>query len=171
MYWVPETMRTLMSEVQLRPATAADIAAILAVTKAAYASHAGRLDPPSGVVREQPEAVERYLNDGGVIVAEVDGQIVGAVRYEPRDDHLYLGRLAVAPAWQRQGIGRRLVEAVEEWALLLGLDEVHLGVRMELTEYHDLYRRLGYVDNGTAPFKHDERYHYLKMKKRVRSDA
>lgn len=159
-----------MSDVQLRPATVADIPAILAVTKSAYALYNGRLDPPSGVVHEQPDAVERYFETGGVIVAEVGGEIVGAVRYEPREDYLYLGRLAVAPAWQRQGIGRRLVEAVEEWALLLGLDEVHLGVRMELTENHDLYRHLGYVENGTAPFRHDARYHYLKMKKRVRND-
>ncbi len=157
-----------MGDVQLRPATVADVPAILAVTKAAYALYIDRLDPPSGVVREQPEAVERYFVAGGVIVAEADGEIVGAVRYEPREDYLYLGRLAVAPAWQGRGIGRRLVEAVEEWALLLGLDEVHLGVRMELAENSGLYRHLGYVENGTAPFRHDPRYHYLKMKKRVR---
>ncbi len=160
-----------MGDVQLRPATVADVPAILAVTKAAYAPYTDRFDPPSGVVREQPESVERYFVTGGVIVADKDGEIVGAVRYEPHDDYLYLGRLAVAPAWQGRGIGRRLVEAVEEWALLLGLDEVHLGVRMELTENRDLYRHLGYVENGTAPFRHDERYHYLKMKKRVRGDA
>ena len=157
-----------MNEVRLRPATAADIPAVLAVTAAAYAAHAGRLDPPSSVVRETPETVAAYLSRGGIIVAETDGEIVGAVRYEPYADYLYLGRLAVAPAWQGRGIGRRLVEAVEEWAVLLGLDEVQLGVRTELSANRELYRYLGYVENGYAPFNSDPRYSYLKMKKRLR---
>ena len=156
-----------MSEVQLRPATAADIPAVLAVTRAAYAPYAGRLAPPSSALNEDPEAVTRYLHNGGVIVAEVDGEVVGAVRYEPYETYLYLARLAVAPDWQGQGIGRRLVEAVEGWALLLGLDEVRLGVRAELPANRDFYRRLGYSEDGNAPFRYDPRYSYLKMKKRL----
>ena len=157
-----------VNEVQLRPATAGDVPAILAVTQAAYAVYAGRLTPPSSALSEEPEAVMRYLNDGGVIVAEAGGEVVGAVRYEPHEGYLYLARLAVVPAWQGRGIGRRLVEAVEEWALLLGLDEVRLGVRIELPTNRDFYRRLGYSDDGRAPFKYDPRYSYLKMQKRLR---
>jgi ribosomal protein S18 acetylase RimI-like enzyme len=154
--------------VRLRPATADDIPAILRVTKAAYAPYTGRIDPPSSVWRETADGVRHYLERGGVIVAQAGDEVVGAVRYEPRDDHVYLGRLAVLPSWQRRGIGRRLIDAVEEWTVLLGLDEVRLSVRLELAENHVLYRRLGYVEDGLGSFTYDPSRNYLKMKKRLR---
>ena len=153
--------------VQVRAATVADIPAILAVTRAAYAVHGERLQPPSSALREEPEAVARYFANGGVFVAEQDATIVGAVRYEARETYVYLGRLAVLPTWQGRGIGRRLVEAVEAWALLLGLDEVRLGVRLELQENRNLYLHLGFAEDGHAPFAYDPRFSYLKMKKRL----
>lgn len=153
-------------EVKLRPATATDIPAVLRVTTAAYAPYTGHVQPP--YLQETQETVAGYLERGGMIVAEVDGELVGAVRYEPHEDFVYLGWLAVAPEWQGRGIGRRLVEAVEEWTVLIGLDEVRLGVRLDLPTNHDLYRHLGYVDDGRVPFAYDPRYSYLKMRKRLR---
>ena len=155
-------------QVHLRPATSADIPAIIAVTRAAYTLFADQLHPPSSVLNETPETVASALHNGGIIVAETHDEIVGAVRYEPREDYLYLGRLAVAPTWQGRGIGRRLVTAVEEWAILLGLDEVRLGVRPELPRNRAMYARLGYVDDGHAPFRSDPGRHYLRMKKTLR---
>ena len=155
-------------KIRLRPANEADVAAILAVTSAAYARYSGRLEPPSSVFRETGDAIMRYLESGGVIVAVSGEEIVGAVRYEPREDHVYLGRLAVLPAWQKRGIGRRLVAAVEEWTLLLGLDEVQLGVRPELHENRGLYLHLGYEEDGLVPFTSDPGRRYLRMKKQLR---
>ena len=54
----------------------------------------------------------RYLCEEVVTVAEVARVIVGTVRCEPREDYVYLGRLAVAPPWRGRGIGQRLIEAV-----------------------------------------------------------
>ena len=156
------------NQVQLRPATSADIPAIIAVTRVACAPFADRLQPPSSVLNETPEAVASSLQNGGIIVAETHDEIVGAVRYEPREDYLWLGRLAVAPNWQGHGIGRRLITAVEEWAILLGLDEVRLGVRTELPRNRAMYARLGYVDDGHAPFRSAPGRHYLRMKKTLR---
>ena len=154
-------------EIRLRPANEADVAAILAVTRAAYAPYSGRIEPPSSVFRETGDAIRHYLERGGVIVAVSGEEIVGAVRYEPRDDHVYLGRLAVLPAWQKRGISRRLVAAVEEWTMLLGLDEVRLGVRPELHENRDLYRHLGYEEDGLHPFTSAPERRYLRMKKQL----
>ena len=156
------------NDIQLRPATSADIPAIIAVTRAAYAPFADRLQPPSSILKETSETVAGSLHNGGIIVAETHGEIVGAVRYEPREDYLCLRRLAVAPSWQGRGIGRRLITAVEEWAILLGVDEVRLGVRPELRRNRAMYARLGYVDDGHAPFRSDLGRHYLRMKKTLR---
>lgn len=158
------------AEIQLRPATSGDVPAILAVTAAAYAPYTGRIDPPSGVLDETPESVQRSLEQGGVIVAQAGAEIVGVVRYQSYADHVYLGRLAVHPSWQKRGIGRRLIAAVEEWTILLGLDEVRLNVRHELTENQLLYKRLGYIDDGEAPFARAPHRTSLKMKKILYQD-
>ncbi len=39
-----------------------------------------RWRPPSSALKESAEAVARYLQNGGVIVAEVSGTFVGAPR-------------------------------------------------------------------------------------------
>ena len=166
--WKHETGDALVNaehNVVLRPATEADIPAVLAVTRAAYEPYIGRLNPPSGVLTENATGVRHYLEHGGVIVAVAGTEIVGVVRYESYEDHVYLGRLAVLPSWQGRGIGRRLVAAVEEWTLLLGLDEVQLNVRLELTGNHDLYRRLGFVEDGLETFARAPGRSFMKMKK------
>lgn len=157
------------SKIELRPAAASDIEAVVAVIIAAYRIYDGRLRPPSSALEETGEAVARYLQRGGVIVAECEREIVGAVRYETRDAYVYLGRLAVAPAWQGRGIARRLVAAVEEWTEMIGLDEVQLGVRVELAGNRALYEHLGYTVAGLVPFRNDPRYSFLHMKKRLRN--
>lgn len=163
-----EAKGEIQRDVQLRPASEADIPAILAVTHAAYAPYTGRIDPPSGVLRESADGVQHYLERGGIIVAQAGDTLVGVVRYQPYEDHVYLGRLAVLPSWQKRGIGRRLIAAVEEWTLLLGLDEVRLNVRLELTENHTLYKHLGYIKDGLEAFERAPGRNYLKMKKSLR---
>ena len=72
-------------------------------------------------------------------------------------DRAYFGMLSIDPDKQRQGAGRRLVDAVESRARERGCRfmDLHLvDLREELTPY---YRRLGYVESGTLPFSEPER--------------
>jgi len=65
--------------------------------------------------------------------------------------------LSIDPDKQRQGAGRRLVDAVESRARERGCRfmDLHLvDLREELAPY---YRRLGYVETGTLPFSEPER--------------
>ena len=52
--------------------------------------------------------------------------------------------LAVVPAWQSRGIGRKLLEALEERVLAGGGSYVRLNSRVERTEAHGFYEHLGY---------------------------
>jgi RimJ/RimL family protein N-acetyltransferase len=65
--------------------------------------------------------------DGPYMIAEVEGEIVGAVFIVPPDqvmgyhqDHLMEFHVDVLPGWRRQGIGTALVEGLVEWAHLKG---------------------------------------------------
>jgi GNAT superfamily N-acetyltransferase len=72
------------------------------------------------------------------MVAEVEGEIVGAVFVVPRDqvlgyhqDHVLEFHMDVLPGWRRQGVGSALVGALVEWAKVKGdvqkLDAACLG--------------------------------------------
>ena len=57
------------------------------------------------------------------LVAEVDGEIVGALFVVPRDvtlgyhrDHVVEFHIDVLPGWRRLGVGTALVEALRSWA-------------------------------------------------------
>ncbi len=65
--------------------------------------------------------------------------------------------LSIDPLRQRQGLGRRLIDAVEARARELGcrVMDIHIvNLREELPAY---YSRLGYVETGTLPFSDPER--------------
>ena len=104
------------STIRIRNETAADRAVIHAVTEAAF-----RHEPHS----DQREAtIVDALRDAGALsislVAEHDNEVIGHVAASPVTidgrvgDWFGLGPVSVLPAWQRRGIGRRLVEALLE---------------------------------------------------------
>ncbi len=139
---------TTHKAITLRPATVADAPAILAITRAAFEQFRNRLDPPSGALRETLESlVESAFQPGhGVTLALVDGEPVGALRWssQPQRDYLYVGRVAVLPAFRRQGVASAMMRWVEEHARSLGLPAVQFGVRLQAPENIRFYQRLGY---------------------------
>jgi GNAT superfamily N-acetyltransferase len=112
---------------------------------AAYASMHGRIDPPSSLLTMTTADFEWKAADEHLIAAFVDGRLVGCVFCEPQDDWLYIGKLAVAPALQGSGVGRLLIDAARRFAERAGLDGLELDTRIELTENHRAFGRLGFV--------------------------
>jgi predicted N-acetyltransferase YhbS len=120
-----------------------DWAAILALITRAFAAMAGRIDPPSSV---HMLTVDALRTQGEVLVMGVPP--VACVILTPRAGVLYLGRLAVDPAWQGRGLGRRLVAQAETRARELGLAALELQTRVELVENHAAFRAMGFEKVG-----------------------
>ena len=95
----------------LRPAAAADslqVAALLIETRAEFMPYA----PSAHTDSEIRTWVASYLiPTGGVIVAEADGKVVGAVATELNGQVSWITQMAVAPTLTDQGIGSRLLAA------------------------------------------------------------
>jgi len=110
--------------------------------------------------RTDEERLTAMMAKGTVLVAEDDrGQLLGSVYIEKRKNHGYLGMLAVDPARQGRGMGRRLVQEAEDRFRRLGcvaLDITVLSLRPELLP---IYRRFGFVETGTEAFKTSQRLH------------
>ena len=102
--------------------------------------------------RTNPETVRSMMDKGKFLLAEDAPNILGCVYLELRGERGYFGMLSIDPSRQRMGVGRQLVETVEKYFRDAGCKFSDLKIVNVRTELHTLYRRLGYVDSGTAPY-------------------
>jgi GNAT superfamily N-acetyltransferase len=96
--------------------------------------------------------VEAFLRKGEFLVSEDAGKMTGCLYLERRGDRAYFGLLSIEPRHQGQGLGRLLIAAAEERARQFGCVHMDLQIVNLRTELPAFYRRLGYVESGTAPF-------------------
>ena len=84
------------------------------------------------------------------LVAIHEGDLVGTVMagYEGRRG--WINYLAVSPAHQRKGFGRRLMREAEKRLLALGCPKVNLLVRNSNSEVIDFYRKLGFSPDAVV---------------------
>lgn len=117
---------------------------VLALIMRAFASMDGVIDPPSSAHLLTADTLRDKARRETGFVALEDGRIVGCIFALEKVAELYVGKLAVAPDCQGQGIGRRLMQAVEDLALSRGKATLELQTRIELTANHAAFARLGF---------------------------
>ena len=102
---------------------------------------------------------------GATLLVTGDAAIVGCVWLEPRGDGAwYLGSLTVDPHLQNSGMGRRLLEAAEAWAIARGATRIEMTVINVRDTLIAWYERRGYQLTGqqlSFPYK-DERFGVAK---------
>ena len=79
-----------------------------------------------------------------VLAACVQGEIVGFAIMRYGNDEAHLDLLAVAPAYRRVGVGRQLIEWLEECAVVAGIFSVTLEVREGNKGAQLFYEHMGY---------------------------
>ncbi len=145
--------------IALRPGTGADIEHVKRALFEAVSWNPERELPPYEVTIEHPE-LARYHEGWGrrcdlVVVAERDGEVVGAsvCRLFTAEDHGHgyvddsTPELAVA-VWdgcRGEGIGTKLMNALEEAARVAGFTQLSLSVDTD-NPARRLYERLGYTE-------------------------
>jgi len=121
-----------------------DLQAILELQYLAYQSEARLLNdftiPP--LRQTYGETEQEYLNGIFLKAMDEDGKIIGSVRARVKNDTAFIGKLIVHPDKQGQGIGTKLLSAVEGECRaaryeLYTSDRSLRNIR--------LYERLGYV--------------------------
>lgn len=113
----------------------------------AFAGMDGRIDPPSSAHHLTADDIAAQAEAGEVWVIGVPA--VACVFLTPLPHAMYLGKMAVDPAVQRMGYGKRLIGVAEARAHKLGLPALELWTRIELTENHHTFRAMGFVQTGT----------------------
>jgi ribosomal protein S18 acetylase RimI-like enzyme len=136
--------------VVIRPVRADEHAAAGDVTVRAFMT----ITPDLGSYAAELRDIDQRLADGGaVLVADVDGAIAGSVTYVPGPGPLAVWHdaeaggirmLAVAPEFQRRGIGEALVQACLDLARADARPRVQLHTTDLMPAAQRLYERMGF---------------------------
>jgi ribosomal protein S18 acetylase RimI-like enzyme len=156
--------------ISVRRALPDDAPAVAALVNRAYAIEAFFVDGD----RTNAAEIESLMHDGDFVVLEHSGGLAAAVYLACDGGSAYLGMLSVAPAFQKHGLGTRLVRIVEALGEAAGCTEISLRIVNVREELGRWYRSLGYVECGTSPYEHrpiKQDCHFVEMRKRLRPHA
>jgi GNAT superfamily N-acetyltransferase len=166
-----------MPQAEIRPLAAGDsLEALTQMLHDAYAA-LGAKGLNYTAVDQSVEVTAQRVGGGGCFVAVSEGRIVGTVSVDhPKDNAAcpYLSRahvasasqFAVAPSHQKRGIGSRLLEKAEAWALANGYAELVLDTAEPARHLVVLYERKGYRHVGFVQWE-GKRYRSVLMAKRL----
>jgi len=99
------------------------------------------------------EIIAKVQQDADLfMVAEEQGEVVGCVMGAYDGWRGWIYHLAVDPARQRNGIGSRLMRAVEKAMRDRGIEKVNLQVRHDNQHVAAFYESIGYADEDLRSF-------------------
>lgn len=153
--------------VNLVRATDADVPAVVSLINLAFR---GRGDEAGWSIKEEYIEGTRITEDllredlaakphaSLLLWRAVNLSLQGCVWLEPVQEGVwYLGLLAVPPGDQKAGLGRRLLEAAEIWAMERGATEIKMTVVHVRTALVEWYQRRGYSLTGERkPFPYGD---------------
>ena len=129
--------------VTIRPMGPEDVAAVAQLTtQLGYPATEQEIRRRYDLIKDRPDA--------GLFVAQHAGSaVVGWIHVQmlymlEADARAEIFGLVVAHTARGTGVGRRLIEAAEEWAMARGLDVMGLRSNQVRTEARGFYEHLGY---------------------------
>ena len=150
---------------RIRAATAADVPAIANIVDQAYRHYIARVGRPPGPMLDDYPA---RVSEGVVWVVEEGAVIAAMIVLVPGPNYLLLDNIAVSPARQGLGLGRRLLAFAEDEALRRGCREIRLYTHQTMVENQRLYASIGYEETGRGT---EAGYDRVFMRKQLRRCA
>lgn len=143
------TPETTESRIEIAPLREEDAGEVLTVQRAAFVSEAqiyGSADMPP--LTQTLDEMQAELRMGAGLGARIGGRLVGAIRFRTAERMLLIGRIAIAPDMQGEGIGRALLTAAEEAS---DADEAELFTGSLSEANIRLYESCGYKEAERVP--------------------
>jgi len=145
----------------IRRAAQDELPAVLDLIQRQFAYMDDRIDPPSSMYRLTVEG----LTQTDVWVA--GDPICACMVLTPVSDHLYLGKVAIEPAYRGQGLLEELVNRAEDVARELRLNTIQLESRIELKEVHRAFAKVGFQEVRTGAHDGYAKDTFIVMEKAV----
>jgi ribosomal protein S18 acetylase RimI-like enzyme len=105
------------------------------------------------------------VSEGAVWVLDKEAVIAAIIVLLPAPNYLLLDNVAVSPARQGLGLGRRLLAFAEAEALRRGYREIRLYTHQTMVENQRLYASIGYEETGRSS---EAGYDRVFMRKQLR---
>lgn len=145
-------MKRRTPRIHIRRAVATDAEAIASVIAESFAAYQAAYTPAAfTATTPRPDQIERRLHEGPMWIAVQRATIVGTLSAVPQDALLYLRSLAVLPMARGQGIGRNLLEQVEQFAVAHAVTRLVLSTTPFLAHAIQLYTQLGFQTSTDGP--------------------
>ena len=155
-----------MSAISFRPATDADIPALLELRRAIDADQAQRFGDDRYVTTISEKRVARSVRSSCTVVATRRGRIVGLVSmgtkkpwavdlqyFTPACKAVYLYNVDVTPGLQRSGIGRQLIDRVKTMAKEWPVDAIRLDAYDGAAGAGPFYKKCGFKKLGHKVYR------------------
>ena len=149
----PEAERAREPELEIRLATPDDSQVISDLIYAAFEPFKSEYtDGAFEYTTPTADMIHPRFDEGPIWLAVRDDEIVGTVSGLPDGERFYIRSMAIKPAVQRDGLGQRLLEALESYAREKGFEKLYLYTTFVLPGAKRLYEKNGfYVLRETQP--------------------
>ncbi len=124
---------------RLRPASSADLGGLVALERAAFS------DPWTAAQLANTLAQDATI---GMVIEDGAGHLAGYLFGSVVLDQAEILTLAVYPTQRRQGLGRRLLDAVLDTMVRRGIRAIWLEVRASNEGARALYAQAGFIASG-----------------------
>ncbi len=130
--------------------TARDVERLLALARAFHAEDGHPLvdrgEAALSMLPDEPMARCWLIRERGSIIGYVVLTLGYSIEYGGRD--AFIDDLYLAPEARGRGVGTQVMNFVEEQAVALGVQALHLEVEVRNRRAQNLYRRSGFTESG-----------------------
>ncbi len=148
------------NQFSIRKASLDDVEAITALTDAAYTKYIPLIGR-----KPQPMTVDyaKMVVENSIWLLIVEDQLAGALVlvYEPENILIY--SVAINPEYQKQGLGRHLLDWAEQQAVQDGYKSIRLYTNERFEANIVMYKHLGYQETSREPFLNSILVHMAKQ--------
>ena len=160
-----------MDPYRLRTGPVEDWDALHALLVTCFAGMEGRIDPPSSLSAMTPATLRAKAAAETLVTLWRGDALVGCGFLADRGRSVYLGKIAIHPAHRRRGLLRRIVARADAMARRLGRPVLELQTRVELTENHVTFSRLGFAEVARTAHPGYDRPTSVTMERPVQAAA
>lgn len=150
---------------KIQKSTIKELSEILEIQKISYKKEAERYNdfniPP---LTQTIDEIEKEFESSIFLSAIYDNKIIGSVRGRKIENGCEIGRLMVLPEYQRNGIGRKLLKAIEKelYEMFPGTSRFELFTGELSFDNINLYESEGYQKFKYEAFDEDKRIVFLE---------